>query len=117
MNGTNLINGSSDTQVQLEEIRRISNSVFALVDSERMAESAPLDRKRDGFRQRCSAAGVDCHVLERRAIEHYLTDTVIKRVMGDQYRALGPYEDPGTVSPIWSKLDNWQIARQMKRED
>src|SRR5207247_1744951 len=37
MNGTNLINGSDDTQMQLEEIRRISNNVFAVIDSEKAA--------------------------------------------------------------------------------
>ncbi len=117
MNGTNLINGSDDTKVQLEEIRRISNNVFALIDSERASEGAALEARREGFRQRCEDAGVHCHVLERRAIEHYFTEPAIKQALGERYRALGPFEDSKTVSPMWSKHDNWKIAHQMVKED
>jgi ABC-type cobalamin/Fe3+-siderophores transport system ATPase subunit len=117
MNGTNLINGSDDTRRQLEEIRRISDNVFALIDSERQAPGAPLCSKRKGFQQRCQEAGVRCRVLERRALEHYLTDSAIKRVMGNKYRALAPYEGRTTVQVIWSKQDNWKIAREMSAEE
>lgn len=117
MNGTNLINGSADTQVQLEEIRRISNDVVALIDSERHSQGAPLSANREGFKSRCEQAGVRCHVLDRRAIEHYLSDAAIKRTVGPNYRALDPYEDRSSVTPVWSKHDNWKIAREMSISD
>jgi ABC-type cobalamin/Fe3+-siderophores transport system ATPase subunit len=117
MNGTNLINGSADTEIQLEEIRRVSDNVFALIDSERAAVGEALTADREGFKERCAGAKVECHVLDRRSIEHYLTENAIKRVEGDAYRALGPYEDRRTVSPMWSKHDNWKIAREMTRKD
>jgi hypothetical protein len=120
MNGANLINDSDDTARQLEEIRRIArepDSVSALIDSERTAAGAPLEAKREGFRRRCEESGVDCHVLERRSFENYLTEPAIKRALGDEYSALGPYEGLREATPRWSKHHNWKIASEMKRDD
>ena len=32
-------------------------------------------------------------------------------------RALGPYESLADVSPVWSKAENWRIAREMTLEE
>jgi energy-coupling factor transporter ATP-binding protein EcfA2 len=117
MNGTNLINGSDDTQRQLEEIRRISNSVAAVIDSERTREGQALNSDRQGFALKCKAAGIECCVLARRAVEHYLSDDAIKKVKGPKYRALEPFEERSSVSPVWGKHENWRIAREMTEDE
>ncbi|MCW5800441.1 MAG: AAA family ATPase [Nitrospira sp.] len=103
--------------LQLEEIKRITTTVYALIDSEKDKLDAPLDRGRRGFEEACEAAKIKCCVLERRAIENYLTDRAVKVVKGEKYRALLPYELLGAMSPSWGKEENWKIAREMRMEE
>jgi energy-coupling factor transporter ATP-binding protein EcfA2 len=115
LGGSALING--DRELELQELKRISENVAALVDSERSSETAAVGAKRDTFSKVCAANSINCCVLRRRATENYLTDNAVKRVKGNKYRALAPYESLQDVSPTWSKSENWRIAREMEFND
>lgn len=115
MGGDQMIN--PEARVQLEEIKRISDNVFALIDSERSAPDEELDVRRAAFTKLCDEANIKCHVLERRAIENYFPDYAIKKVKGEAYRALEPYEPFQPPFPKWAKSENWQIAKEMAPED
>lgn len=115
LGGSQLINRSA--QVQLEELKRITSNIAAIIDSERGSAGEPLSADREGFVQACRNSGIPCHVLERKAIESYFSDAAIKKVKGDKYRALGPYERLRDADPAWSKSENWRIVREMKVSD
>lgn len=115
LGGSQLINKSSEAQLQ--EIKRISGKVAAIIDSERISEGAPLARDRKGFFTTCQGAKIKCLVLERRAIENYFTDEAVKKVKGEKYQALEPYQLLSAVSPSWGKAENWRIAREMSLDD
>jgi energy-coupling factor transporter ATP-binding protein EcfA2 len=115
LGGSSLINGV--TELELQEIKRISTNVGALIDSERGAAGEALSADRRQFQERCVAADINCKVLTRRAIENYFTDAAVKAVKGANYRALRDYERLKDVSPAWSKAENWRIARNMSVAD
>lgn len=115
MGGSSLINRESEEE--LAEIIRISENTFALIDSERIESGAKLDANRSAFVEICEKIGIQCHVLERRAIENYFPDRAVKKIKGENYRALGPYEKINEISPSWSKAENWKIAREMNLDD
>jgi hypothetical protein len=116
LGGKALINGAREQE--LREVTRISPNVFALIDSERNACNAPLERERTDFVQACNNAGLrGCHVLERRATENYFTEAAVKAIKGNNYRALTHFEKLGMQSPSWTKDENWRIARAMKVEE
>jgi hypothetical protein len=77
----------------------------------------PLEQNRVDFDHVCRNAGIACHILDRRATENYLADAAVKAVMGNNYRALTPYERLKDVSPHRSKEENWRIARMMTKQD
>ena len=52
-------------------------------------------------------------MLERRAIENYLSDRAIRAVKGPKYAALGAYEKLSTAELSWSKTESAAIAREM----
>jgi hypothetical protein len=111
LGGSQLI--SSNAAPHLAEIMRITDSVSVLIDSEKDSEGGKLSEDRATFVQVCNELAIKCHVLERRAIENYFTDTAIKKVKGDKYRALEPFERLKDLTPAWSKVENWRIAREM----
>jgi len=111
LGGASMINGKSEDQ--LLEITRISSNISALIDSERLINGAPLAPGRQAFAEACARTRIGCHVLDRRATENYLSDRAIKRVMGDSFRSLHPFESLREASPAWSKSENWKIAREM----
>lgn len=115
MGGSSLINSSSEQE--LAEITRISDNIFALIDSERNESGAELEPCRAEFVEICGRLGIACHCLVRRATENYLTDSAVKRIKGDIYRALGHHEKLDEISPNWSKHENWKIAREMTLDD
>jgi ABC-type cobalamin/Fe3+-siderophores transport system ATPase subunit len=116
LGGTYGINGRRT--VELEELNRISpNKVHALIDSDVAAPTDTLARSRQEFVESCKAANISVHVLKRRAFENYLADEAVKRVKGDKYTALGPYEKLGDLARSWSKDENWRIAREMSLAD
>lgn len=84
----------------------------ALIDSERNGESDVLGPDQAGFADACARVGIACHVLDRRAIENYFTDSAVKAVFGKEFGALGHY---GRTPPGWRKQDNWRIASKMPK--
>lgn len=115
LGGSQLINGSRE--IELSEVKRITTKVFALIDSERSESGDTLAPERAAFVEICEKAKIHCHVLERRAIENYLADQAVKKIKGENYRALAPYEKLKDVSPSWWKEENWRIAREMTLRD
>ena len=111
LGGSEFINGLREPE--LEEIKRISENVFAVIDSERESPGASLEARRAEFLEACKRAKINCHVLDRRAIENYFPGEAVKKVKGDKYRALQPYEKLKHASPAWGKEENWRIAREM----
>jgi hypothetical protein len=116
LGGGNSIHG--EVGELLAELLRLSDHIAAVIDSERMAEDDSMSPSRIGFVSACQELGIDCHVLERRSIENYLTEGAIRSVKGDEFRSLAPYEPlSGLGNVVWSKRENWKIARRMTRED
>ena len=95
------------------EVRRICEEVYALIDSERSSANAPLQQRINDFNKLCCQAGIKCHILKYRATENYLSEAAIKKVKGNKYRALQPYEKLGDMKPSWDKVENWLIAKEM----
>ena len=115
LGGKSQINGSFGPE--LEEIKRISENIYVLIDSERTAYGDELQPRLNDFVEVCEQAGVKCHVLERRAIENYFTERAVKNAKGDKYHALGPYDSRDKFSPGVNKNENWIIAREMNSEE
>ncbi|MGH9829697.1 MAG: hypothetical protein ACREDR_41300, partial [Blastocatellia bacterium] len=110
-----LINGVSE--LELQELTRITNDIWALIDSEVSAEGQALAPNRQAFVESCASLQIRCHVLRRRALENYFPDSAVKRSFGNQYHALGPYELLRSVTPAWPKSENWRIAREITLAD
>lgn len=115
LGGSQLIKESSEAE--LEEIKRICENVSALIDSELTAPEAAIEPSRAAFVEKCKKANIDCHVLERRAIENYLSDRAVKQIKGNKHRALEPYEALKDAPHGWAKAENWRIAQEMTREE
>jgi hypothetical protein len=116
LGGSSMINASSE--MQLAEITRMSQRIYALIDSERSQSGAALAADRQSFTETCSKLKIPCTVLERRAVENYFPQRAIRLVKNsDKYRALGPYEKLKDASPAWSKEENWKIARLMTKDE
>jgi ABC-type cobalamin/Fe3+-siderophores transport system ATPase subunit len=115
LGGSSMINDTSTEA--LAEISRITTEVSVIIDSERSAADAPLDAPRQAFVDACVKLGFDVLVLERRALENYLTDAAIKTVKSEKYRALGEFEKRTDADPHWGKNENWRIAAEMTRAD
>jgi AAA domain, putative AbiEii toxin, Type IV TA system len=115
LGGRSMINAGSE--MQLAEITRISQKVYALIDSERTGPGVALAADRQSFVETCSKLKIPCHVLERRATENYLSEHAIREAKSDKYRAIGHYEPLGATGPAWGKEENWRIARFMTVDD
>lgn len=115
LGGGSMINGSREDE--LIEIKRISDDVAALIDSERSKPNEELVESRQAFMETCARVGIRCHALVRRAIENYFPDAAVKKVKGPKYRSLTPYERLTDPLPSWSKEENWRIAREMEAQE
>lgn len=115
LGGSTMIRASAADE--LVEVKRLTSSVFAIIDSERTAQDEELPPERQAFVEACREAEVLCTVLERRATENYFSDRAVKAVMGPKYRALQPYEALGDVELPWNKNDNWRIAGNMEQDE
>ena len=115
MGGSSLINAKSG--YELGELARISDRTFALIDSERSTEDERPSPDREGFLDACEKLGIECHMLDRRAIENYFTDGAVKAAMGLNYSALDPYQLLKEKQPQWAKSQGWRIARRMSWKD
>ena len=112
LGGNTLIN--NDSEIELREIYRISSNIFAIIDSEKKGPDQELNDIRQQFHDMCTEIGINCHVLKKRSTENYFTNDAMKKVMGDNYNALEPYQQ---VPDGWDKNMNWRIAREMTLED
>jgi energy-coupling factor transporter ATP-binding protein EcfA2 len=101
------------TGPQLNELKRITLRVAALIDSERSSAAEALSAARQGFLNECQSLQIKAHATDRRAFEHYLTDAAVKKAKGPGFRALTPYEDFNTFAGAWAKDENWRIAQHM----
>ncbi len=102
-----------DVDAELFEVTRISQRVFAIVDSERSsAADAPAERRR-AFAEACARVGITVLVTERRAIENYLSDSAVKAAFGPNFRSLGAFDRLKDAALGWSKAMNWRAAREM----
>jgi ABC-type cobalamin/Fe3+-siderophores transport system ATPase subunit len=115
LDGGRMINGQSGDQ--LEEIKRIADTIVAVIDSERATPDAPLSADRQAFVDLCATAGIRCHVLERRALENYLPDQAVKAGLGEKFHALGLHDSPGEAQRGWAKADNWRAAHHVTKEE
>ena len=68
LGGKSLIRGPVDPE--LEEIKRISKNVYAIIDRERTAEGEELQPRIKEFIEACDRAKIKCKVLKLRAIEN-----------------------------------------------
>lgn len=115
LGGNNFINANAEEQ--LLEIGRISSDVSAVIDSERNGPGGPLSPNRRAFVDLCGKVGIDCHVLNRRSTENYLSDSAIKKIKGPTHSALGECQELGAAFAKWGKSENWRIAREMTRDE
>lgn len=116
LGGSQFINGNHSAE--LSEIKRISNNVSVLIDSERKNSNDPLSNERANFIEICKGLDFNIHVTERRATENYFTELAIQAAIHKDAKALEPYQllkDAGKYA--WSKSENWRIASHMKRVD
>ncbi|HXQ37244.1 MAG TPA: AAA family ATPase [Anaerolineales bacterium] len=114
LGGSSSINGHSDAELQ--EIKRISPNVFALIDSERTHSGADLEPAREAFLATCRGADIQCFITERRATENYFTEDAIKKAFG-KFRALREFEALKEMTPRWRKNENWRIAARMTLDE
>jgi AAA15 family ATPase/GTPase len=112
LGGSSLINGSF--RDELQEIKRISENIYTLIDSEKDSAEQNLSSERQAFLDICREIGIKCHVLEYRATENYFPERAVQAIKGDNFSALTPYECLKMRSQFgWSKSDNWKMAQQM----
>jgi hypothetical protein len=111
LGGAALINENAEPE--MKELQRISRYVYALIDSERASQADAVPPDRLAFQEVCARLGIGCSILNRRSLDNYLSDGAVKRVKGDKYRALGPYESLNQLSPAWSKAEGWRMAMEM----
>lgn len=102
---------------EIEEVKRITENIHIIIDSEISGEGEKLDLSRQAFVDGCNKLKIDIHVLEYRATENYFSDSIIKQVFGGEYRALSPYEKLKDVTPHWNKNQNWKLARAMSLDE
>jgi energy-coupling factor transporter ATP-binding protein EcfA2 len=115
LGGDQLVTGSRE--VELQELKRLSNNIFALADSERPGEAAPAAERRLLFEQVCRRVGFDVCLTQRRALENYFPDYAVKAAFGSSFGELQPYERLAEHANGWRKADSWRIAHHVKKDD
>lgn len=100
---------------ELQHISALKLEVSAVIDSEKVSLHAGIDPARKDFQAVCQNLGINCHMLERRAIENYFTLRAIQAAFGRKrhFRELQQYESLTAIPNHWKKRDNWKIARAM----
>lgn len=113
--GANLIN--ADSAAELDELRKLSEDIWVIIDSERKAASEDVSSGRQKFAANCERLGFEVCVLERRAFENYLTGDAIAAAKGDGVAALEPFQSLKEAGSPWVKAENWRIAGHLSRAD
>jgi hypothetical protein len=104
----------------LDELLKVipANQLLFIIDSERDAVGARLAPEREAFSLECERRAIRCLLTERRALENYLTDIALKKIKGEEHRALAPYERLDRAArDLWSKAENGLIAAEMTLDD
>lgn len=112
LGGDSMATGNRD--LELAELRKLAENVYAVVDSERTTATAEPIQERQDFSKSCEAQGIKYLILERRATENYLDQTVAATVMKIPEVSFGHFDKPPAE---WSKPRNWRIAKEMSRDD
>ncbi|MCK1463329.1 AAA family ATPase [Bradyrhizobium sp. 2] len=115
LGGDQMVTGSRE--MELQELRRLSQNIVALVDSERTIDGAQPAERRLKFAEVCRRVGFDVCLTEKRAIENYFPDYAVKAALGSSFAALAPYELLSEHANGWSKSDNWRIAHHVTKHD
>lgn len=108
LGGDDHING--DSQAELSELLRIGSPIMAIIDSEKPSSNSPVPGPRLAFKAVCESLGIECHILERRAFENYLTVDSVSPWLDSPPTAIGPF-DP--LLDGWKKRNNWRAARRL----
>ena len=115
LGGESMINGHVASE--LSEVVRLGGKIAALVDSERKFKEDSLSTARKGFLEICQNLDIACLVTDRRAIENYLPDHLIKRVFGASHNALDHYQHTRDSANFWGKGESWRVANLMSKDD
>ncbi|HZI56290.1 MAG TPA: AAA family ATPase, partial [Verrucomicrobiae bacterium] len=106
---------NSRRKTELEHLAALSLQMFAVIDSEKDSQKMDIEKHRNDFQQMCVRLDVNCHILQKRAIENYFTQRAINAALGEgRYKALRPYQKLASVPHHWDKRKNWMIAREMQ---
>src|SRR5262249_16893860 len=90
LGGNQMITRGRDAE--LAELRCLSNSSFALIDSERTDASLAVASDRLAFAEGCRGLGIQCLVTQRRALENYFSARAISSALGASHQALTEYQ-------------------------
>ncbi|WP_186181376.1 ATP-dependent nuclease [Burkholderia gladioli] len=117
LGGSSLIN--SNIAIHLAEVCRIAdpNNIRIFIDSERKSADESISPDRAAFVSCCRALGVDVSVSELRATENYFEKNAIRKVLGEDYRPLEPFQLLKECKKPWHKSQNWKIARETDFKD
>lgn len=115
LGGDQLAVGNRESE--LSELKRLSEKIFVLVDSERTGADVEMPDRRKEFIDTCEKLGFKYCATNYRAIENYFSEEAIKSVFGPDYSSLAPYEKLSDHVKPWGKSDNWRIARAMDLSD
>jgi ABC-type cobalamin/Fe3+-siderophores transport system ATPase subunit len=110
LGGESMIN--KNREQELLELTRLSKNVYALIDSERDSENATVSNARLAFVDICKKLNITAHILQRRALENYFSQSAIQAALQQSFAALSPYQRLKDAAS-WSKHENWRIAREM----
>lgn len=117
LGGSSLINSNISTHIS--EISRLidSRKIRVFIDSEKKYAEDQLAKDRIDFISECEKFGITAHVSTLRATENYFLDKNIQSALGNEYKALGPYQLLKDLPKKWSKSENWKIARETSFSD
>lgn len=113
LGGSETIN--SDGVEAIKQVLQVHPRVAVVIDSERHAAEAEIEKKRTRFKADCELARVPCLITQKRATENYFTDRAVKAACGDNAVALGAFEK--LAGHGWGKRDGLRIASAMSVEE
>lgn len=118
LGGGSLISNQFE-QIALE-LTRLSPNIFSIIDSEKSKEDEDLKRNIQDFKKICDSSKIECHILERRSFENYLSSDHIakfKDIEVSKMPRLNPYDKvPDKIPGGWNKNNNWKIIQSMGLE-
>lgn len=113
LGGNSQINAHCEDR--LREVCRLSDQVFAIIDSEKSSKDAEVSADRKSFKRVCERLRIKCHILERTATENYFTQRSINATRyQERLKQLSSWQRP---PDNWPKADNWLIAGEMTKEE